>query len=187
MLPAIVIFSSLLAKSQEISKPSIIQIDASKPIGDMRPFWSYFGYDEPNYTTRKDGQKLLTELTRLSPSTIYIRVHNLLTSKGNSQGADLKWGFTDAYKEDSNGNPAYNWTIVDSIIDTYIQRGIKPLMEIGFMPRDLSTKPEPYEHGWSKGGNLWTGWTYPPKDYNKWRELVYQWVKHSIERYGKKK
>jgi len=59
-------------------------------------------------------------------------------------------------------------------------------MEIGFMPKDLSSKPEPYEHTWSKGGNIWTGWTYPPKDYNKWRELVYQWVKHSIDRYGKK-
>jgi xylan 1,4-beta-xylosidase len=39
------------------------------------------------------------------------------------------------------------------------------------MPKDLSAKPEPYEHTWSKGGNLWTGWTYPPKDYNKWRDL----------------
>ncbi|HEU5166026.1 MAG TPA: beta-xylosidase, partial [Chitinophagaceae bacterium] len=163
-----------------------IQVDASKTIGDMKPFWSYFGYDEPNYTTRKDGQKLLTELTRLSPTTVYVRTHNLLTSKGNSAGPDLKWGYTDAYKEDSNGNPVYNWIVVDSIVDTYIQRGIKPLMEIGFMPKDLSSKSEPYAHTWSTGGNLWTGWTYPPKDYNKWKELVYQWVKHSIDRYGKK-
>ncbi|HEX6847641.1 MAG TPA: beta-xylosidase, partial [Chitinophagaceae bacterium] len=124
--------------------------------------------------------------TQLSPVTVYARTHNLLSSKGNSPGPDLKWGYTDAYKEDNNGNAIYDWTIIDSIIDTYIQRGIRPLMEIGFMPKDLSSKPEPYEHTWSKGGNLWTGWTYPPKDYNKWRELVYQWVKHSIERYGKK-
>lgn len=163
-----------------------IQVDASKPIGDMKPFWSYFGYDEPNYTTRKDGQKLLSELAQLSPATVYIRTHNLLTSKGNSPGPDLKWGFTDAYQEDENGNPVYNWTIVDSIIDTYIQRSMKPLMEIGFMPKDLSSKLDPYEHTWNRGGNLWTGWTYPPKDYNKWRELVYHWAKHSIERYGKK-
>ena len=163
-----------------------INVDASKTIGDMKPFWSYFGYDEPNYTTSKDGQKLLAELTSLSPTTVYVRTHNLLTSKGNSAGPDLKWGYTDAYKEDANGNPVYNWSVVDSIVDTYIQRGIKPLMEIGFMPKDLSSKPEPYEHTWSTGGNLWTGWTYPPKDYNKWRELVYQWVKHSIDRYGKK-
>jgi len=169
--------------SQE--KPAAIQVDASKSVGEMKPFWSYFGYDEPNYTTRKNGQKLLTELTQLSPVTVYVRAHNLLTSRGNSVGADLKWGFTDAYKEDKKGKPVYNWIIVDSIVDTYIQRGMKPLMEIGFMPRDLSSKPDPYEHTWSTGGNLWTGWTYPPKDYNKWRELIYQWVKHSIERYGK--
>jgi len=49
----------------------------------------------------------------------------------------------------------------------------------------MSSRPEPYEHTWSAGGNLWTGWTYPPKDYNKGRELVYQWVKHSMDRYGK--
>jgi xylan 1,4-beta-xylosidase len=165
--------------------PIRINVDTSRPTGDMVPFWSYFGYDEPNYTTRKDGQKLLTELSWLSPVTVYVRVHNLLTSKGSSTGPDLKWGFTDAYKEDKKGKPIYNWTVVDSIVDTYMQRGMKPLMEIGFMPKDLSSKPEPYEHTWSKGGNIWTGWTYPPKDYNKWRELVYQWVKHSIERYGK--
>jgi len=152
----------------------------------MKPFWSFFGYDEANYTTRKDGQRLLTELQELSPVPVYIRTHNLLTSKGNSEGPDLKWSFTDAYKEDKNGDPVYNWIILDSIIDTYIQRGMKPLMEIGFMPKDLSSHPEPYQHTWSTGGNLWTGWTYPPKDYNKWRELVYQWAKHSVARYGKK-
>lgn len=162
-----------------------IRMDASKAGGEMRPFWSYFGYDEPNYTTRKDGQKLLTELVQLSPVTVYVRTHNLLTSKGNSKGPDLKWGFTDAYKEDKKGKPVYNWVVVDSIVDSYVQRGMKPLMEIGFMPKDLSSKPEPYEHTWSKAGSIFTGWTYPPKDYNKWRDLVYEWVKHSIDRYGK--
>jgi xylan 1,4-beta-xylosidase len=165
--------------------PVSIMVDVTKPVGEMKPIWAWFGYDEPNYTTRQNGKKLLTELQQLSPVPVYVRVHNLLTSKGNSAGPDLKWGYTDAYKEDSNGTPVYNWVVVDSIVDTYIRRGMKPLMEIGFMPRDLSTKPEPYEHSWRNGGNIWTGWTYPPKDYNKWRELVYQWVKHSMERYGK--
>ena len=177
------LFCFHLSLSQQI--PVSIRADITKPTGEMKPFWSFFGYDEPNFTTRKDGQKLLTELKQLSPVTVYIRTHNLLTSKGNSNGPDLKWGFTDAYKEDARGNPGYNWTIVDSIIDTYIHRGLKPLMEIGFMPEDLSSKPLPYEHTWSTGGNIWTGWTYPPKDYNKWRELVKQWVAHSILRYGK--
>jgi xylan 1,4-beta-xylosidase len=162
-----------------------IHVDTGKPVGAMVPFWAYFGYDEPNYTTGKDGQKLLTELSNLSPVPVYVRTHNLLTSKGGSPGPDLKWGFTNAYAEDKKGRPVYNWTVVDSIVDSFIQRGMKPLMEIGFMPKDLSSRPEPYEHTWSQGGNLWTGWTYPPKDYDKWRNLVYEWVKHSIARYGK--
>ena len=184
LLLSFLLLSFRLAFGQQA--PVSIQVDAAKPVGDMKPFWAFFGYDEPNYTTRKDGQKLLTELQQLSPVPVFVRAHNLLTSKGESPGPDLKWGFTDAYKEDATGKPIYNWITVDSIVDTYIKRGMKPLMEIGFMPKDLSSKPEPYAHTWSKKGNIWTGWTYPPKDYDKWRELVYQWGKHSIDRYGKK-
>ena len=179
----IFLLTCLCSFSQQ--QASLIHVDAAKTIGDMKPFWSFFGYDESNYTTRENGKKLLGELQALSPVPVYIRTHNLLTSNGKSQGADLKWSFTNAYKEDAKGNAVYNWLILDSIVDTYVQQGMKPLMEIGFMPEALSSHPQPYEHNWSTGGNLWTGWTYSPKDYNKWRELVYQWVKHSVERYGK--
>jgi xylan 1,4-beta-xylosidase len=180
-----VLFVGLFLSMSSFCQPVAIEVASKNKVGEMKPFWTFFGYDEPNYTTRRNGQKLLSELVALSPTYVYARTHNLLTSRGNSVGPDLKWGFTDAYKEDKKGRPIYNWVVVDSIVDTYVTRGIKPLMEIGFMPRDLSSKPDPYDHTWSKGGNLWTGWTYPPKDYNKWRELVYQWVKHSIDRYGK--
>jgi xylan 1,4-beta-xylosidase len=66
---------------------------------------------------------------------------------------------------------------------------MKPLAQIGFMPEALSIHPEPYRHYWKPGDpytDIITGWAWPPKDYNKWAELVYQWVKHSVERYGKK-
>lgn len=183
LLPCL-LFTGFRAAAQP--DPATITINLSQRLGELRPFWSWFGYDEPNYTNRPYGKKLLSELTRLGHHPVYVRTHNLLTSKGMSPGPDLKWGFTNAYSEDSLGRPVYNWTILDSIIDTYIQRGIKPLMEIGFMPEALSSKPDPYEHSWSRGGNLWTGWTAPPKDFNKWRELVYQWARHSISRYGRK-
>ncbi|MDR0794437.1 MAG: beta-xylosidase, partial [Tannerella sp.] len=64
---------------------------------------------------------------------------------------------------------------------------MKPLMQIGFMPEALSTNPQPYRHYWTPTtpyNEIYRGWTFPPKDYDKWRELVYRWVKHSIERYG---
>jgi xylan 1,4-beta-xylosidase len=116
-----------------------------------------------------------------------MRVHNLLTS-GDGTPA-LKWGSTNAYTEDAAGNPVYNWAIIDSIFDTYIKHGIKPMAQIGFMPEALSSKPQPYRHNWKPGdpyNSIYTGWTHPPKDYNKWAELVYQWIMHSVKRYGKK-
>lgn len=163
-----------------------IKVDLNKEIAPMKPVWTWFGYDEPNYTYMKDGKKLLTEIAELSPVPVYVRTHNLLTS-GDAMPA-LKWGSTNAYTEDANGNPIYNWTIIDSIFDTYVERGMKPLVQVGFMPEALSTNPVPYKHNWKAGDtfkSMITGWAYPPKDYDKWSELVYQWVKHSINRYGK--
>jgi xylan 1,4-beta-xylosidase len=168
------------------AQPVTIQVDASKTLGTLKPVYSFFGYDEPNYTYMKDGQKLLSELAALSPVTVHVRAHSLLVT-GDGTPA-LKWGSTNAYTEDANGNPVYNWTILDRIFDTYIERGMKPLVQIGFMPKALSTKPEPYQHQWDPKqpyGNIFTGWAYPPRDYEKWAELVYQWVRHSVERYGK--
>jgi xylan 1,4-beta-xylosidase len=169
------------------SQQAIIDVDLNKETGDMNPIWAWFGYDEPNYTYMKDGKKLLSEIAALSPVPVFVRAHNLLTT-GDGKAA-LKWGSTNAYTEDANGKPVYEWTIVDSIFDTYIQRGMKPLAQIGFMPEALSSKPQPYRHYWKPGApykEVFTGWTYPPNDYNKWRELIYQWGKHCVERYGKK-
>ena len=163
-----------------------IQVDAGSRTEPLKPIWSYFGYDEPNYTYMKDGKKLLSEISSLSPVPVYVRAHSLLVT-GDGKAA-LKWGSTNAYTEDANGKAIYDWTIVDKIFDTYIERKMKPLAQIGFMPEAMSTHPQPYRHSWGVGnnyGDIFTGWAYPPKDYAKWSELVYQWVKHCVERYGK--
>ena len=153
----------------------------------MKPVWRFFGHDEPNYTYMKDGKKLLGQLAALSPEPVYIRTHNLLTS-GDGTPA-LKWGSTGVYSEDAGGRPRYDWTILDRIFDTYQERGVRPYVQIGFMPEALSTHPEPYRHRWTPGGkeSISTGWAYPPKDYERWAELVFQWVRHSVERYGKRR
>lgn len=160
-----------------------IRVDAGKIVGPNTYVWSYFGYDEPNYTTAPNGRKLIRELSDLSANPPAIRVHNLLTT-GNGV-ASLKWGSTNAYTEDANGNPIYNWTIVDGIIDTFLEAGVRPFIEIGFMPKALSTHPAPYQHHFPKEENVFTGWSYPPNNYAKWDELVYRWVEHCAQRYGK--
>lgn len=161
--------------------PVTIRVDLKSSRGAWNPAWTFFGYDEPNYTYSQNGRKLLTELAAASPSFIHIRTHNLLTSGDGT--AALKWGSTNAYTEDPGGNPVYDWKILDRIFDTYRETGVQPLVEIGFMPEVLSTQPEPYQHTFPNG-SLWTGWAYPPKDYERWAELVFHWVRHCADRYG---
>ena len=172
--------------SHESAFPVVIRIDAGKRKGEIHPIWRFFGADEPNFAYMKDGKKLLAQLGELRPRAVYFRTHNLLTS-GDGTPA-LKWGSTNAYTEDARGNPVYDWTIVDRIFDTYIERGVRPYVQIGFMPKDLSIKPEPYQHRWTptaKYDEIFTGWAYPPKDYARWGELAYQWTKHCVEKYGR--
>ncbi len=169
------------------SFPVSIHVDSACKLGPLRPIYRFFGADEPNYAYMKDGQKLLTELGQISSTDqVYFRTHNLFTT-GDGTPA-LKWGSTNAYTEDEHGDPIYDWTITDRIFDTYLARGVKPYVQIGFMPQALSTKPDPYQHSWTpraRYDEIYTGWAYPPTDYKKWGELVYQWTKHCVERYGR--
>ena len=171
-----------LAAFAAYGQPVEIRVDAASTLGPYKTMYAYFGYDEPNYTYMKDGKQLIGELQALSPVPVEIRAHHLLVT-GDGTPA-LKWGSTNAYTEDANGKPVYDWTITDRIFDTYIQVKARPFVEIGFMPEALSTKPQPYVVNWpARDGG--TGWSYPPKDYNKWAELVRQWVLHTVARYGK--
>jgi xylan 1,4-beta-xylosidase len=164
-----------------VAQPIQVFVDAAHATGAYRPIWTFFGYDEPNYTYDDNGRALLHELATLTASPVYIRTHNLLTS-GNGDGS-LKWGSTNAYTEDAQGNPVYDWTIMDRIFDTYRDAGVRPLVQVGFMPEALSTHPEPYRHNFP-AGPITTGWAYPPKDWNKWSHLVTAWATHLRDRYG---
>ena len=184
---AAVALLSLILAFQPTDGRVTIRVDANARRAPMTQMWAFVGYDEPNYTYTANGKKLLKELAALSPVPVFVRAHNLLTTGDGTHA--LKWGSTNAYTEDAAGRPIYDWTIVDRIIDTYVERKMKPLVEIGFMPEALSTKPQPYKHDWRPGLNynrIYTGWAHPPKDYDKWRELITQWVTHSVKRYGQR-
>jgi xylan 1,4-beta-xylosidase len=179
---------AIAAPAAAQSFPVRMTIDAGKPMGRLAPIWRFFGADEPNYATMKDGRKLMGRLGELRPGEIYFRAHNLLTS-GDGTPA-FKWGSTNAYTEDAAGNPVYNWTISDAIIDSYRARGVHPYLEVGFMPEALSSAPAGmrYQHDWRPtvtGSSLDGGWQYPPRDYARWGELVYRWTAHNVARYGR--
>jgi xylan 1,4-beta-xylosidase len=176
----------LLALSAQAQQKVTILVDAAARGGPWSNAFRYFGYDEPNYTYMQHGRKLVGELSETSSTPAYFRTHGLLVT-GDGTPA-LKWGSTNAYTEDASGKPVYDWTIVDRIFETYLQNKGKPMVEIGFIPKAMSVKPEPYQHSWAPDkqyNTIYTGWAYPPKDYAKWGELVYQWVRHSVSRYGR--
>ena len=175
-----VLMASPKGYGQDRTPAVSINVNLLQSQGDLPPIWAFFGYDEANYTYMQDGKKLLSEIAALSIVRVNVRAHNMLTSGDGTPG--LKWSSTNAYTEDINGKPVYNWKITDSIFDTYVQRGMKPLAEIGFMPEALSVNPGSLTDSKPKH---YSGWPYPPKSYEKWAELVFQWVKHCEQRYGK--
>lgn len=180
---------SNISSSQARSTESVsIQVDLTKVTGKYKPIYGWFGYDEANYTTMPHGTDLLKELHDLSPVPVYIRVHHLFTS-GDGK-AELKFSSTNVYVEDANGRATYDFTILDGIFDAFMSAGVRPLVELGFMPKDLAAdlpdRHEPYQVHYpqstvsGKSNN-------PPKDYAKWAELVRVVTAHLVERYGRDK
>lgn len=177
---AVSVIAVCMAQSSKTA-PITVRVDAGHPNGPYQSRWNYFGADEPNYSYAPNGQQLLRELSQLSPAPVYVRLHNLLTSGDGS--ASLKWGSTNAYSEDAADKPVYNWDITDRIFDALHRNGVRPLVEVGFMPEVLSTHPQPYQHSFPDG-QVFTGWSYPPNDYAKWAALVAAWTAHLRARYG---
>jgi xylan 1,4-beta-xylosidase len=163
--------------------PVHIDVDLAKSSGSFTPIYSWFGYDESGYTTTKNGQALLAQLHDLSPVPVYVRAHFLLATGDGKP--DLKWSSSNVYTEDANGNPIYSWTILDQIFDAYAAAHVRPMVELGFMPKALSTHPDPYHIGWPLKPGEEEGWSFPPKDYKRWQELNRQVAAHMAARYGR--
>src|SRR6201996_5529157 len=176
---------SLVAGAQN-TPPVAVHVDLAKNVGTYKPIYAWFGYDESNYTTMQHGRELLTELHDLAPVPVTIRAHHLLTSGDGKP--ELKFSSTNVYTEDANGKPVYDFKILDGIFDAYKAAGVRPMVELGFMPEalaaDLPNRHEPYQVHYpastvsGKSNN-------PPKDYAKWGELARVVTAHLVERYGK--
>lgn len=167
-------------------RPVAISVDLGKPVGPYKPIYSWFGYDEGNYTTMRDGKVLLRELHDLSPVPVYIRAHHLLTS-GNGV-PELKWSSTNVYTEDVSGKPVYDFKILDGMFDEFKAAGVRPMVELGFMPKDLAAdlpdRHEPYQVHYPQSAISGKS-NNPPKDYAKWGELCRAVTAHFVERYGR--
>ncbi|SEG66967.1 xylan 1,4-beta-xylosidase [Bryocella elongata] len=177
---------SIAAQKPVGAEPVRIAVDLDAKQGAFKPAYAWFGYDEANYTTMKDGRALLGELHDLTPAPVYIRAHHLLTS-GDGR-AELKFSSTNVYTEDAQGRPHYDFTLLDGIFDAWKAAGVKPMVELGFMPKDLAAvlpnRHEPYQVHYP-ASTVSGASNNPPKDYAKWEELCRVVTAHLVERYGR--
>lgn len=180
-----ILSSAILAIACHAQTQVSVNVELSKPQGAYKPIYSWFGFDESNYGAMKYGTQLMKELHDLSPAPVYIRAHHLLTS-GNGV-PELKWSSSNVFTLDQNGKPVYDFTITDQTFDAYKSAGVRPMVELGFMPKDLAaTVPgiTEYQLHYPKptmGGSV----NNPPKDYKMWGELARKYTEHLVQRYGR--
>lgn len=112
---------------------------------------------------RDDWRRQLTELVGRIPFQ-YIRFHGIFNDEMM------------VYSEGDDGTPSYNWSYVDKLYDFLLELGMKPFVELGFMPSLLARSKETVF--W------WEGNISPPSDMWKWKALVREFVLHCLNRYG---
>jgi xylan 1,4-beta-xylosidase len=149
-------------KTDEISRN--ISVDFNREAGALNSFFNEcVGAGRANEGLRADWQQQLT-FVKKECGFRYIRMHGLLT---DDMGV---------YKEDKNGTPEFNFMYVDVLFDYLLSIGIKPFVELGFMPATLASG--------DKTIFWWRGNVTPPKDYEKWGALIKNLTEHFTERYG---
>jgi xylan 1,4-beta-xylosidase len=151
--------------------PYQITVDAGKSTSVLNRFWENCIGSDHFYTVLHSGyggnNQSAYKLAKTELGMKSVRAHGILNDD------------VGIYKEDGSGNPVYAWTNYDSIVDFIVSLGWKPIIELSFMPSALAS------------GNTTTCWyngvpanVTPPKDYVKWKNLIYEIIKHSKERYG---
>ena len=128
-------------------------------------------------------RQLLGELHDLSPVPVHIRAHHLLTS-GNGV-PELKWSSTNVFSLDANGKPVYDFRILDGIFDEYKAAGVRPMVELGFMPKDLAANPEPIPGALSEGHDLGRHRRIRRRITRCGARLVRKVTEHLVQRYGR--
>ena len=163
-LTNLAVFGQVSNAKNTASKDRIIKVDYNKSSGELNTmFKECIGAGRANEGLRADWQQQLV-MAKKECDFKYIRMHGLLTD-------DMA-----VYREDSKGNPEYNYQYVDALFDFLISIDMKPFVELGFMPSALAS------------GNQtifwWKGNVTPPKDYKKWEDLIRNLTQHFTDRYG---
>lgn len=145
--------------------PETIEVNPHAPRHPFPHFWEeMFGSGRAVLSLRDSYRRDLREVKQATGFQ-YLRFHGIF---------DHDVGF---YNEDAFGNPVYNFSYVDQIYDGLLDNKVRPFVELSFMPKQLAA--EPIEQAF---------WYHPivspPKDWNKWGDLITHFAQHLVDRYG---
>jgi xylan 1,4-beta-xylosidase len=150
---------------QNAPTPETIVIDAKAPAHPFPHFWeTMFGSGRAILSLRESYRDDLLSVKRITEFK-YVRFHGIFHDE------------VGIYSEDSQGRPVYNFSYVDQIYDGLLANGVRPFVEISFMPNQLAARNIPHSF-WYKPN------VSPPKDWDRWGDLVSAFVQHLVERYG---
>lgn len=156
--------SSVQAQSAQSSEA--IEIDPNAPSHSFPHFWEkMFGSERGIVTLRESYRTDLRETKRITGFE-YVRFHAIFHDE------------IGLYDEDKAGKPVYNFSYVDQIYDGLLENHVRPFIELSFMPKKLSSDPNALHPFWYQQN------VAPPKDWNKWAELIENFTRHLVARYG---
>ena len=165
VLSTTLVFSSIAVGQSAAGKPEVLIIDAGAPAHPFPHFWEHiFGSGRASLSMRESYRRDLRQVKQAT-EVEYIRFHAIFLDEMG------------VYDEDSAGRPVYNFSYVDQVYDGLLQNGVRPFVEMSFMPKKLASKDALHAF-WYKQN------VAPPKDWEKWDDLIYQFTRHLVDRYG---
>jgi xylan 1,4-beta-xylosidase len=152
--------------SAAVAQTERVEIDSTAAGKPLPHFWEeMFGAGRANLMLRED---YLDDLRAAKGVTgiRYVRAHGILDDENG------------VYNEDEHGNAVYNFAYVDQIYDRLLKNGVKPVVEIGFMPKKLALNPDALHPFWYKQN------VSPPKSMERWDALITALAQNLVEHFG---
>jgi xylan 1,4-beta-xylosidase len=143
----------------------ILDIDAHAAARPFPHFWEQmFGSGRAILSLRENYRRDLREVKQAT-GLEYVRFHAIFHDE------------VGVYDEDATGAPIYNFSYVDQIYDGLLENGVRPFVELSFMPNKLAARPAMHFFWYHPNVS-------PPKDWAKWGDLVSHFAQHLVDRYG---
>ncbi|HYL01414.1 MAG TPA: hypothetical protein VEU78_09465 [Steroidobacteraceae bacterium] len=165
MLTALLVLAGAVASAAVEAADTRIVVDASAAARPFPHFWErMFGSGRAALSLRESYRDDLRAVRKITDFR-YVRFHAILHDE------------LGLYSENKSEQPVYNFSYIDQVYDGLLANGVRPFVELSFMPEKLASN-ELRQTFWYRP------FVSPPKDYGRWDALIAALARHLIERYG---